>query len=151
MPLTLSLLHPLLTQQKVILYAGKVIKSGDRFGSWTVLNKSNVRLGEHNYYYCKCECGVKNHVRSDSLRSGRSQSCGCKNQTPVAEYFGMSFGQWMVISEGKRNKCGRRMMYCQCSCGCKREVELRQLQIGRSKSCGHKKCQKRGLQCISEN
>src|SRR5262249_28180828 len=30
---------------------------------------------------CRCQCGVERAVRSDHLKSGRSQSCGCAQAT----------------------------------------------------------------------
>lgn len=55
------------------------IKNGDRFGALTVLEKSFIRK-RHRYYLCKCDCGNKVNIRSGSLSSGNSKTCGdCKN------------------------------------------------------------------------
>ncbi len=44
---------------------------------WTILSK-----GEDKYKYkwlCKCDCGNIGYVRLDSLRNGKSASCGCSS------------------------------------------------------------------------
>jgi len=58
--------------------------TGKRFGRWTVLHE--VPKPEHvktkqlvSYWLCRCDCGTTRAVISQSLRSGASQSCGCKN------------------------------------------------------------------------
>ena len=47
------------------------------FGKWTVLYKTNKRsINGGIYWHCKCECGKEKDVLSQSLRLGRSLSCG---------------------------------------------------------------------------
>lgn len=50
---------------------------GQKFGRLTVveLDKFNKRSGV--YWVCECDCGNINTVRSDSLTSGNTKSCGC--------------------------------------------------------------------------
>ena len=50
---------------------------GQKFGRLTVveLDKSKKRNG--TYWLCKCDCGNTSIVRSDSLISGNTKSCGC--------------------------------------------------------------------------
>ena len=50
------------------------------FGKWTVLYKTNKRSANGGiYWHCKCECGREKDVLSQSLRLGRSLSCGNHN------------------------------------------------------------------------
>lgn len=37
----------------------------------------NLGSGRVAYWTCKCKCGAVIRVRADSLRSGRTKSCGC--------------------------------------------------------------------------
>lgn len=53
------------------------IKSGDKFGYWTVIKD----LGS-GFYECRCKCGTIRTVTSHVLRSGSSTSCGCKYTDP---------------------------------------------------------------------
>lgn len=51
---------------------------GKKFGKLEVLSedKSRTKQGKH-YWFCKCECGNIVSIKGDSLRDGRSKSCGC--------------------------------------------------------------------------
>lgn len=50
------------------------------FGKWTVLYKTDKRSANGGiYWHCKCECGREKDVLSQSLRLGRSLSCGNHN------------------------------------------------------------------------
>lgn len=47
------------------------------FGKWTVLYKTDKRsVNGGIYWHCKCECGREKDILSQSLRLGRSLSCG---------------------------------------------------------------------------
>ena len=52
--------------------------SGQVFGRWTVIFKSNSK-GQSVCYRCQCKCGVIRDVDANSLKRSRSQSCGCRN------------------------------------------------------------------------
>lgn len=62
--------------------------TGQRFGKWTVLkkseNKRNISNGE-TMYLCECDCGTVREIRRYSLVSGASKSCGCVSATYLAE------------------------------------------------------------------
>ena len=68
---------------------GKIIKdpktteidiTGQRFGKWTVLYKTEKRnTGGCIYWHCKCDCGREKDVLGTSLRQHRSLSCGLHN------------------------------------------------------------------------
>ena len=59
---------------------GKYIDiTGQRFGSWTVLEKAPPRPGGKGaYWICECDCGAISEVQGASLRKGDSKSCGCR-------------------------------------------------------------------------
>lgn len=48
---------------------------GQKFGRWTILGK--FRKDGIYYFECRCDCGTVRNVRANSIRSGRSKSCGC--------------------------------------------------------------------------
>ena len=58
--------------------------TGQRFGHLVVLDRSDDHVnpnGDHVImYHCKCDCGNEVTVRSGYLRSGKTQSCGCKRR-----------------------------------------------------------------------
>ena len=51
--------------------------SGSRFGYLKVLRKSHYH-GGHIYWLCSCDCGKDTVVRTGHLKSGHTNSCGCK-------------------------------------------------------------------------
>lgn len=56
---------------------GKLVDlTGQSFGRWTVLNREGKKGGFVSWL-CRCECGKRNVVASNSLRTGNSKSCGC--------------------------------------------------------------------------
>lgn len=73
------------------------VKPGQRYGDLTVLQRAfTVHDGQGSPGYvmwmCRCDCGVEKPVRSNNLRSGNTQSCGCRQQRPrqrVNKHTGM--------------------------------------------------------------
>ena len=54
--------------------------TGERFGRLYVVGKSEEKKsGRATYWECLCDCGNKHIVRSDHLKNGHAQSCGCYN------------------------------------------------------------------------
>jgi hypothetical protein len=51
--------------------------AGQRFGRLLVLHDTGERGSGSLIWRCRCDCGAEVSVRSDNLRSGNSQSCGC--------------------------------------------------------------------------
>lgn len=59
--------------------------SGKRFGRLVVVEKTDQRSDGFVVWKCKCDCGNETFVRSSSLRSGSTQSCGCLNKERVSK------------------------------------------------------------------
>lgn len=59
--------------------------TGQRFGRWTVVEKSTG--GMHQKWFCRCDCGTIGEVAAcDLLRTGKfngSKSCGCSKPKAV--------------------------------------------------------------------
>lgn len=51
---------------------------GQKVGRWTILGE--FRKGRFLYYECRCDCGTLRNVKANSIKSGRSKSCGCLKQ-----------------------------------------------------------------------
>ena len=87
--------------------------TGQRFGRLTVIeraeNKQNCTT-----WRCKCECGSIRIVRSCSLRSGRTKSCGCfqKEQiTKILKTHGQAKGnhtRLYNIYHGMKDRCYKK-------------------------------------------
>lgn len=61
--------------------------TGQKFGKLKVINRvKNTKYG-FAQWLCECECGNKNRiiVKGSSLRSGKTQSCGCLRREMVSK------------------------------------------------------------------
>lgn len=56
---------------------------GDRFGRWTLIEPGERNKHNKPTWLCRCECGVERAVIQESLRQGKSVSCGCFNRERV--------------------------------------------------------------------
>jgi hypothetical protein len=98
---------------------------GRRFCRLTVL--SLCKSGRHTTWNCICDCGKSIIVRSDSLRNGHTQSCGCYNRD-VSRVTSLRHGVYQVdkriyyIWKGIKFRCnninnkfygGRGIQLCQ--------------------------------------
>jgi hypothetical protein len=52
--------------------------TGRQFGSWLVVAFSHRNARGELYWDCHCQCGARQPVRANVLRSGKSTSCGCQ-------------------------------------------------------------------------
>lgn len=50
--------------------------TGRRFGRWSVIELSGVKNHKATWL-CECDCGTKRVIKSEALRRGETQSCGC--------------------------------------------------------------------------
>lgn len=55
---------------------------GERFGRLLVTKK-----GAGDYYWCRCDCGNLTIIRSCSLGSGNTKSCGCLKKESAGDWF----------------------------------------------------------------
>lgn len=112
----------------------KIDLTGQRFGKWTVLSECKDRSNGSIKWLCRCDCGSEKEVNGQSLRRGKSMSCGCDKKYDLT---GKQFGKWRVISEIIENtKCNKSAWRCVCECGEISNVFTRNLISGSSKSCG---------------
>lgn len=51
--------------------------TGQRFGRLTVLARDRSKKTGQARWLCRCDCGTLTTVGSESLRGGRTKSCGC--------------------------------------------------------------------------
>lgn len=53
--------------------------TGQRFGRWTVIDRTDDSRTGRTRWLCHCECGAEKNVQASSLLCGDSKSCGCFN------------------------------------------------------------------------
>lgn len=110
--------------------------TGQQFNLLTVLEY----LG-NSTWLCQCSCGNQTQVRTSSLKSGKTKSCGClrgqntkhntRNSKPKVDLTNQRFGYLIACNYIKGGK-----WKCKCDCGNIVEVDTRHLNSGHTKSCG---------------
>lgn len=56
--------------------------TGQRFGRLVALRQQGRDSKGNAIWFCQCDCGKTILTRSDGLRSGHTQSCGCSRNKP---------------------------------------------------------------------
>lgn len=113
--------------------------TGQRFDHLKVLSRAENRRG-HVYWNCLCDCGNTVTVSSQSLKTGKTKSCGCVNlwmHHMKTDLAGRRFGRLTVL-EPTREKSKKASVYWRCRCDCGNEVDVTRdaLLSGAQKSCG---------------
>ena len=92
--------------------------TGERYGRLVVLNFAGLLSGRTSWL-CKCDCGNEVITSSNSLRRGRTQSCGCIRKEKAScqsKIAGNIRGQQLIkhglcneriykVWKGMRNRC----------------------------------------------
>lgn len=68
-----------------------------RFGRLLVF-KGPLKQSGHYYYICACDCGNLKVVAANSLKSGRSKSCGCLRSEVSSKQMGKPQGHGHYIN-----------------------------------------------------
>lgn len=64
--------------RKTNVKIGKVIDETNKtYGKWTVLSRASNKPDGSARWNCKCECGTEKIIPANTLREGKSFSCGC--------------------------------------------------------------------------
>ena len=121
---------------------------GLRFGKLVVLERDfNAPKGHGAFWTCKCDCGNIVSIRGDSLRSGKTTSCGKTNKCseraprPVIDLTGKRFEKLTVVKRASeklyKHTSGKQAVWeCKCDCGNTTYVGGYELRNGGVKSCG---------------
>jgi hypothetical protein len=123
----------------------KIDLTGKSFGYLTVLGiNDEVHTNyNHTFYNVRCKCGNELVVRTDSLTSGSTISCGCKNKEHI-DLVGLKFGKLTVLefanrinySKIKDYNCAVNLWKCECDCGNIIIVRQGDLLTNHTLSCG---------------
>lgn len=64
----------------------KIDETGNRYGRLTVI-KEDPNRNNHGLvkWICQCDCGNIVSVCGNSLRTGKTKSCGCYNKQKITE------------------------------------------------------------------
>jgi|GEM_PF-2972322 len=144
------------------------VTSGQRFGSWTVLENLGkyADKGKSLQYRCRaiCDCGTTEKVLTYNLLNESTKSCGCQSVKRLQEhhaskrlsYKDRRFGNLTVIGEDRIKKVMEdglhqryeRRLLCQCDCGNQTSVTVSNLNSGSTISCG---CSRKKRKSVDES
>ena len=118
--------------------------TGQRFGKLTAIRPTHERRGGHIVWECRCDCGEAALVSGGSLKSGRTQSCGCLLKGSAREIgvcnavdiAGQRFGKLIAVRATEERRNGSVIWECRCDCGSTVFVATRGLRSGSTRSCG---------------
>jgi len=106
--------------------------SGRRFGKLGVVSRNLDPESKIVSWSCQCDCGKMISVAGSSLRSGKTQSCGCKQ---IKDRMGIRYGSGVVIAfAGTKNRKAHWKL--KCDCGNEYVVIGASLESGNTRSCG---------------
>lgn len=125
------------------LLQGNIMYSiGDKYGKLTIIGAAQWRMQpggqSKRQVACQCECGNIAVVGLSQLKSGKTQSCGCKRNQPAInrrDLTGQVFGRLTVKGRAETKK-GKSYWNCLCQCGNTKTVIQASLTRGLTKSCG---------------
>jgi 5-methylcytosine-specific restriction endonuclease McrA len=136
---------------------------GQKFGRLTAIELINKRSASGDAYWrCKCDCGNITEVRKSKLSSGNTKSCGCLARELTSErrsnsgldLTGKRFDRLVAIKPTGEKTPEGRVWLCKCDCGGSIETTARNLNGGRTTSCGCKQREqvtKLGLSNVGKN
>lgn len=119
--------------------------TGKVFGKLTVIEQTDdVYMNGSTMWRCQCECGKEITTNANSLRQGKSKSCGClarinATKTRVNNLIGTKHHHWTVLELVEYRPNSESIYLCECVCG--EQEKLRRVQLHEKKSCG---CRRRG-------
>lgn len=93
------------------------MKNGDKYGDLTVIGE--VKRGrKRREVICQCTCYNLTITTVDSLRCGKTQSCGCRRsdfaKTKLIDISGKTFKNIQVISISEKRQRNRVTYFCKC-------------------------------------
>lgn len=122
---------------------------GATFGRLSFLGDGGSSPGRTRQWRMQCACGTEKLFRSDLVRTGRSQSCGCLQQDVArasrVDVKGQRFGRLVAFSDTGLTGSSGAIWRCRCDCGVEKNVTVKALRNGATISCGCAKVDQPGL------
>jgi len=115
--------------------------TGQTFGKLFVMYKDPEAKRGRAKWVCQCECGNYVSVLSDSLRYGKTKSCGCNVRQLKHDLTGQRFGFLRVLEPvvNPYVKGNETRWKCKCE-NCGRTVQVSSYWLRNSDPYGHCKC-----------
>lgn len=114
------------------------VQPGMKFGRLLVVRQAPSE-SHKSRWYCHCDCGSAAVVRSASLLTRNTESCGCLQKElaakrSTADLLGRRFGRLLVWQRAGSKK-NQAMWICRCDCGKEKLISSAKLSGG-TRSCG---------------
>lgn len=106
---------------------------GQRFGKLVVIEQADV-VNRQYYWWCQCDCGKVIRVLGNSLKAGKTKTCGCEHSRKPEDLTNQTFGKLTALEPLYKND--RVYWHCQCECGNFSDVLASHLKNGGIQSCG---------------
>ena len=114
--------------------------TGKKFGKLTVLEQDSSSQG-NTKWICRCECGTVLSVLSESLRTGKSTSCGCNRRVLKHDLTGLEFRYLLVLGVCIKSRYQSNETRWKCKCqNCGRIIDLAGGTLRRGNPYGHCRC-----------
>jgi len=99
--------------------------TGQKFGKLTAIERCGKSKQGAVMWLCRCDCGNYKEVRSTSLTSGTTRSCGCilresrANRDNAKNIVGQKFKRWTIVERDEKLHDDKRnsLWVCECECG----------------------------------
>lgn len=135
-------------QSCILKSKSKHLVLGSKYGKWEVIS-NGVASG---FSICKCECSKIKEINNNSLKNGKSKSCGCDKLYLEKRAFVVNIGD-------KNNKLtvidilDSKTCKCVCECGNEKILKIIYFINGITKSCGclRKEVSSRNIKILSQN
>lgn len=125
--------------KKRTIYGAAEDLTGRQFGELTALYRVENDHNKNTRWMCRCNCGSLRVVAAAKLKSGATQSCGCKRQKSFTgkDLTGQRFGRLIAVNPVFKQHKGNSVIWrCRCDCGNEIETRAYSLMTGDTLSCG---------------
>lgn len=124
-------------------------KIGEKHGILTVVKNTGIKNNDRRIMViAECDCGNQVKVSYKDLKSGQTQSCGCKGRIPNP--IGKRFNSLEVLSK-RHDSHGTMWVVAKCDCGSEKEYQYGALAGNYTKTCGCAKSKYLDHSCFDEN
>ena len=117
-------------------------ETGKQYGLLTVIERAPSSPDGRAQWLCKCTCGKMVTVKGSSLRSGKTQSCGCLQKIKTSEastnnLIGQTIGNFTILESIMGTKHGERHKWrCRCNLCGNENVYIQTSNLYQQESCG---------------
>lgn len=106
--------------------------TGQKFNMLLFLEYRFTTKGK-SYWLCRCDCGTECVLSCDTVKRGKTKSCGCLKRENL---INNTYNRLLVRDFYETDKFGNATWLCRCICGKELIVTTGSLKSGHTTSCG---------------